>query len=240
MAETLYVNKPGGVIVQLKAGGSRALAYGAVVPQDEIKDHVDVKSFSDSKARGAAPDLVAEAHRRAALAENGQVNSSSSPVPGNYNEIDEDTAARLVQNLAAYPEQQLAVLKHELAFKGGRQKVIDAAGEYAKAHLAAYTAPEMGTVDGPLVTGFSDPGAAGMVADQQAAAQRIQAQAAAQTPPPSSGNGEDGELKGQALDDAVDAHNAALPDDSPDRIAKSASAGDKRDALAKAAEQPAS
>jgi hypothetical protein len=236
-SDTLYVNKPGGVIVQTKAGGSVPLAYGAVVPVDQLKDHVDPSTFSDSKPRLAAADLVADAHRRAALAENGQVNSSSSPVPGNYNDLDEDTAARLVQNLAAYPEGQLAILKHEVAFKGGRQKVIDAAGEFARQHVLSFQAPEMGTVEGPLVTGTGDPTRGGVPADREALAQQIQARAA-RVPAPTSAES-DGELKGQALDDAVDAHNAALPEDSDQRILKSASAQEKRDALA-AAQQPAS
>lgn len=127
-----YVNKPGGVIVHLKDGTSANLAYGDKVPEDNIADHVDIKTFSDGKARKPEVDPAVEANRRAALAENGQVNSSSSPVPGNYSELDEDAAAQLVTNLAAYPEQQATVLQHEIAFGGNRQKVVDAASDYAK------------------------------------------------------------------------------------------------------------
>lgn len=134
MAEQLYVNKPGGVIVHYKDGTSHNLTYGDPVDQSLVADYVDVRTFADNQKRKPDADelAVADAHRRAALAENGQVNSSSSPVPSNYSDLDEDAASQLVSNLASYPEAQAAVVKHELAFGGGRQKVIDAAGEYAK------------------------------------------------------------------------------------------------------------
>lgn len=129
----LYVNKPGGVIVHLKDGTATNLAYGDKVDEDALADHVDVKEFADGKQRKPDPEEleVLEAHRRAALAEGGQVNSSSSPVPGNYSDLDEDDAAQLVESLKNYPAQQAEVIKHEILFGGNRQKVLDAAGDYA-------------------------------------------------------------------------------------------------------------
>lgn len=130
---TQYVNAPGGVIVHLNDGTSKSLEYGDEVPEN-LADYVDASAWSDGTKR--KPDIIeqqnAEASRRAALAENGQVNSSSSPVPSNYSELDEDAAAQLVANLARYPEQQAAVIQHEQLFGGNRQKVLDAAGDYAK------------------------------------------------------------------------------------------------------------
>lgn len=134
MAEQLYVNKPGSVIVQMKDGTSRQLLYGDPVPVDEVADHQNPKDWADTQKRKPDADELAiqDAHRRAALSEGGQVNSSSSPVPSNYTDLDEEAASQLVANLGPYPELQAAVIKHELAFGGNRQKVIDAAGDYAK------------------------------------------------------------------------------------------------------------
>lgn len=133
MTQTLYVNKPGGVIVQLKDGTSKHLTYGDPIP-DNLADHQDASKVADTQKRKPDADeqAVADAHRRAALAENGQVNSSSSPVPSNYSDLEEDAAVQLVANLASYPEAQAVVLRHEIAFGGNRQKVLDAAGEYAR------------------------------------------------------------------------------------------------------------
>lgn len=139
MADKLYVNKPGGVIVHMKDGTSKSLTYGDPIPDgdepsEQVADYVNIKTFADkTKRKPDAEEIqIQEAHRRAALSENGQVNSSSSPVPGNYSELDEDAASQLVSNLAAYPEQQASVVQHEL-LNENRQKVIDAAGDYAKA-----------------------------------------------------------------------------------------------------------
>ena len=129
-----YVNKPGGVIAHLDDGRSVALAYGEAVP-DNLASYVDAGEFSDSKQRLAsdpAIEQVRESHARTALAEGGQVNSGSSPVPANYNELDEDTKVRLVADLARYPELQAKILIHESLFGGDSERVFDAAGEGAQ------------------------------------------------------------------------------------------------------------
>lgn len=158
MADQLYVNKPGGVIVHFKDGTSHNLSYGDPVPADEVADYVDVKTFADGQKR--KPDAVElqvmESHRRAALAENGQVNSSSSPVPSNYSDLDEDGAAQLVANLEPYPDLQAAVIKHELAFGGNRQKVIDAASDYAKETAGLLIDGEPDTVKDPTGAALLD------------------------------------------------------------------------------------
>lgn len=211
MAETLYVNKPGGVIAHLQDGTSKNLKYGDRVPTDELADYVDPKTFADGKQRVAVQDLEAEAHRRAAIeAEAGQVNSSSSPVPSNYSELDEDAAAQFVEQLAAYPGQQSEVVRHEILFGGNRQKVIDAAGEYAK-HAAQARIDAAGEertevqeydTDADVEDLGGDPLQG---TDREAAAARIQERAAAsvgkeegktsrrrsrQTPPPADASGE--------------------------------------------------
>src|SRR4051812_23059555 len=111
MANQLYVNVPGSVIVHLKDGTSKHLHYGDRWPEN-VADYVDPKQFADTTPRRPETmneELARDAHRRAAQAENGQVNSSSSPVPGNYAELDEDAAAQLVANLVAYPGSQALV-----------------------------------------------------------------------------------------------------------------------------------
>lgn len=164
---TQYVNKPGSVIVNLKDGTSKHLLYGAEVPVDQLVDGTDVSSFADGTRRldAVLPDqLEAEAHRRAAFAEDGQVNSSSSAVPGNYRELDEDGAAILVGNLQPYPEAQAQVVLHEMLYEGGRQKVLDAASDYAKMSAKAQieaVAPELKSPavlpDEPVPSGYGDP-----------------------------------------------------------------------------------
>lgn len=144
--ETLYENRPGGTIVQLRGGGSEHARYG-----QEYTGQFDPANLSEATREGlsahtdgtprhSAEDaqlaLARDAHRRTALqAEAGQPNSSQSPVPGNYGELDEDAAALLVMNLVRYPEQQASVVMHEILYGGNRRKVIDAGGEYA--HIAA-------------------------------------------------------------------------------------------------------
>lgn len=132
MATQLYVNRPGGVLAKFKDGEVKQLKYGDPVDVDRLADHVDPRRFADTTQRVASASPELDAHRRAALAENGQVNSSSSTIPGNYLELDEDTAAQLVSNLGNRPEEQAALVKHEILFGGNRRKVIDAAGDYAR------------------------------------------------------------------------------------------------------------
>lgn len=205
MADTLYVNKPGGVIVHFNDGTSHSLEYGDEVPQDQLAEYVDAKSFADGEKRKEShAELQAlDASRRAALDEAGQVNSSSSPVPGNYSELDEDAAALFVSNLARFPEQQAAVIQHELLFGGGRKKVVDAASDYAREAagirndaLSDNTTGNQGEslLDQPGVVPAPDPFRGGAGADEQAKTEQIVQAANEQvkalkggkaTPPPS-------------------------------------------------------
>lgn len=199
---TMYVNKPGGIIATLKDGTADSFQYGDRVSQDMFADHIDISTFSDGRQRVAVESQELEAHRRAALTENGQINSSSSPVPGNYSELDEDGAAQLMSNLARFPEMQVAILKHEVLFGGNRQKVLDAAGDSAKVGLSMQlgalpdSAKEMGDVSGPSIASLGDPDQGGINRDDASAAARIQEQHAAQlTPPPSSDQDDDSTTK---------------------------------------------
>jgi hypothetical protein len=223
MAETLYVNKPGGVIAHQTDGTSVNLKYGDRVPVDDLADYVDPKTFADGKQRVAVDAAEADAHRRAAIeAEAGQVNSSSSPVPSNYSELDEDAAAQFVEQLAAYPGQQSEVVRHEILFGGNRQKVIDAAGEYAK-HAASARIDAAGDERTDLADIDADAdredlgGDPLQGTDREAVAERIQERAAAsvgkkqktrsrsrsrsQTPPPSGSDAEEGEGTGEGEGD---------------------------------------
>ena len=173
---TLYENRPGGTIVHFEGGGGEHVPYGTAYTGKYAPEKLSstvrsgLESHADSTPRHSQEDaqlaLARDAHRRAAVeGENGQVNSSQSPVPGNYNELDEDGAALLVMNLARYPEQQASVVMHEILYGGNRRKVIDAAGEYA--HVAAQSRiaallssqrPGDMTQPGPPVANPGDPG----------------------------------------------------------------------------------
>lgn len=182
MADQLYINRPGGVIAPLKDGTREHLTYGQPVPDNVDTSLFNVSDFADAQQRGWAATQEQEAHRRAALAEGGQVNSSSSPVPGNYADLDEDGAAQFVANLSRYPAEQAAVVKHEILFGGGRQKVLDAASagarQDAELQIGALTEAESdlsGDVSGAPVTGSGDPTKGGISRDDAARAQEIQA-----------------------------------------------------------------
>jgi hypothetical protein len=132
-----YVNKPGGVIVHMKDGSSEGLSYGDPIP-DGIADYVDVSSFSDDVPRRIDADeqQVRDAKQRAALADSGQPNSSSSPVPSNYPDLDEDTVVQIVRNLEGYPGSQAAILLHEKLYGEGRQRIFDAASDAGRVQAA--------------------------------------------------------------------------------------------------------
>lgn len=216
MPNTLYVNKPGGVIAKLKDGTAESFKYGDPVSDDQFADHVDVRSFADGRQRVAVESAELEAHRRAALTENGQVNSSSSPVPGNYAELDEDGAAQLMSNLARFPEMQAALLQHEILFGGNRQKVLDASAKSAQVSVAMRlgaipeAAKAMGDVSGEPVTSPGDPFTGGMNRDDESIAKVQQERHAAQlpkTPPPTSDSTET--VAGRTNDGSSNASDAA-------------------------------
>lgn len=129
-----YVNKPGGVIASLEDGTSIHLQYGDEVP-DNLAEHISAEGWSDDEKRNQSEGTLAqvrESHARAAEAEAGQVNSASSPVPGNYNELDEEAKVNFVSTLDRYPELQAKVLIHEQLFGGDSREVFDAASEAAQ------------------------------------------------------------------------------------------------------------
>jgi hypothetical protein len=133
----LYSNRPGGTIARMKDGSTQTFGYGDPVDTDQLADHVraGARHWADDQPRTSSTDLALEQAReaatRAAQVESNQVNGSQSPVPSNYADLPEDAAALLVANLIRYPEQQAALVQHEILFGGNRQKVIDAASEYA-------------------------------------------------------------------------------------------------------------
>lgn len=192
MADTLYVNKPGGIIVPTEEG-HKTLAYGDPVPSN-ISAGVDPSGWADGKPRVAGSDLQLEAaaHARAALSEDGQINSGSSPVPGNYNELAEDAAALLVAHLERYPESQATVLKHEILYGGNRQKVVDAASQRAQISAHAQIASEVVGVandqrDAPRAVPLGDPQIA--PGDPARTEQLLDAPLEVELPPPASSEG---------------------------------------------------
>lgn len=125
-----YVKLPGGVILHMKDGTSGYLGYGQPVDESQVAEHQleGLDQFTDGTPRVAdfERDQELDAIRRTAEAEAGHPGSSSSPVPGNYSELDEEDAANLVRHLSVDPGQQATVIVHEL-LHGARLKVIDAA-----------------------------------------------------------------------------------------------------------------
>lgn len=127
-----YVKLPGGAIVHMKDGTSKYHEYGQPVDELQVAEHQlpSLDGFTDDVPRVAdfARHQELEAIKRTAEAEAGHPGSSSSPVPGNYSELDEEDAANLVRHLSVDPGQQATVIVHEL-LHGARRKVVDAAPE---------------------------------------------------------------------------------------------------------------
>ncbi len=130
-----YVKLPGGVVLDLADGSSEVFPYGAKVDEDRLAEHqrANYKDFCASSPRSESPESIqlAEAHRRAAEAEGGQINSTSSTVPANYEELDTAGAVALVRALEAHPAEQAAILVHE-RINQAREKVIDVASDEAR------------------------------------------------------------------------------------------------------------
>lgn len=202
----VYVNQPGGIIVQMKNGESKGFTYGQEIPTDEVADHVDLSGFADNQRRNTGLDeqLVRESHERAALAEarsGGQATTGQTPVPSNYDELEEDGAVRVVQALARVPESQAAVLVHEIVYCGGRQKVLDAATNYARISAQVQIEAEVQSVrnvnslaGAPSIVPLGDPDILpGSEAQTKAFTERADALAAqlqGRTPPPTTRAGD--------------------------------------------------
>lgn len=135
-SSTRYVNKPGGVLVHLDDGTVQHVPYGNPLPKNMSDGQAAVADrFSSTSSPKPESDVRAEvaarAQENAALAEGGQVGSSSSPVPGNYSELDTPGASRFVASLSNFPKEQAAVVVHEM-LNANRHEVVDAAGDEAK------------------------------------------------------------------------------------------------------------
>lgn len=188
MTQTLYENRPGGTIVRLADGTSEYVAYGQpytgkFAPENLLDIHAnELEGHADGEKRYSDEDLqvaqAREAHARAALDGAGQPNSSQSPVPGNYGELDENAASQLVAALAAYPSQQASVLYHEILFGGNRRRVIDAASEQAhleaRMRIAALTPTQKVNEEGEPQAGLSSSVASAGDPDRLAATLRAQ------------------------------------------------------------------
>lgn len=139
MSDTLYVNKPGGAIVQMADGSSENFGYGAVIDPDKVseaqKPHLgritDTNRKSVSPDQESANERLKAAYQSAATVDGGQVNSSANVVPSDYGSLDEDGAIALIRALEDYPEAQAQVVLHERV-NYGRERVLDAASNEAK------------------------------------------------------------------------------------------------------------
>lgn len=131
------VKHPGGVILHLKGGSSEHFAYGREVEPDALTDHQRERLhlFTDDKDRSAytvEQETNRQANRNAIFADGGQPNSTSDPVPGNYDSLTEDEAAQLMLALSNEPHVQARLVLHERVHCGSRQSVVDAATDEAK------------------------------------------------------------------------------------------------------------
>jgi hypothetical protein len=131
-----YITRPGGTIVALADGSKELRAYGDAVYADEISE-VQARNWesftTDQKLREAGPSdiAVADAHRRAVLAEAGQVNSTSSAVPGNYHDLDENGVLALFRAVEQWPGIQAQLYIHE-KMNLGREKILASVRDEAK------------------------------------------------------------------------------------------------------------
>lgn len=134
MSDHKVIKHPGGVILHLKDGSSEHFEYGRRVNPDDLADYqkANLHHFADDKDRSAyvqTPQVEQDAHRHAALADAGQPNSTSDPVPGNYGELSEEEASQLVLSCQSEPAVQARILLHERLHGGSRQMVIDAGSD---------------------------------------------------------------------------------------------------------------
>lgn len=127
------VKHPGGVILHHADGISEYYAYGSEVDPDQLADYQrdTLGQYTDDNDR-TAYQVERQAHKNAAFADSGQINSTSDPVPGNYGDLSEEEAAQLV--MAINDQQvQARLLLHERLHGGSRQMVIDAGSPLATA-----------------------------------------------------------------------------------------------------------
>lgn len=137
MAESKNIVKhPGGVILHLQDGSAEYFGYGTEVDEDRLADYQKdtLGNYTDDKDRsGYRRDQETAAHKNAAFADSGQINSTSDPVPGNYGELSEEDAAQLLLAMQGDPQIQARLLLHERVACGSRQMVIDAGSPLATA-----------------------------------------------------------------------------------------------------------
>jgi len=127
MGKTLYINKPGGALVKEESGVVENYPYGKEVDLDVV--HPDaakhIHRVTSTKKPPDAPADPLQQNLEAALIEAGQYYTTASAVPGNYEELTEDQAVRLVQSVKD-EGSQAQIIAHELENEG-RQRVLDAA-----------------------------------------------------------------------------------------------------------------
>lgn len=128
-SKTVYVKKPGGVIAPLANGDTKHFAYGDAVDLNALSDtgrkHVS-RVTTTKKLKEDAP-APTDNSLQAAMADATNVNTTASAVPGNYRDLSEDDAIRLIQ-MVRDPKAQAEIVAFEMANEG-RSKVINAASE---------------------------------------------------------------------------------------------------------------
>jgi hypothetical protein len=135
MANTVYIDKPGGVLLHHEDGQVKYAEYGEEIDPSILTDYQrkTLKQVTSDSPRSESPGdrQVKEAHRAAVDADLGQVNSTTSPIPSNYHELDEDGAIALINALKGFPSVQAKIALYERV-NFGREKVLDAVSDEAQ------------------------------------------------------------------------------------------------------------
>lgn len=192
MSSTLYIKDPGGAILAHADGEHVNYTYGQRIDLTVLsaaqKNHLG--HISTTKKPAQAPPSPGDANLNAALIEANNVNTTASPIPGNYSELDEDQAVRLISNVRD-PQVQAVLIAFEMSTLN-REKVIAAADDEVRneaevrAIVAEYEAEQANTA-GEAPSGVPAEPVGATPADTVPVAPPIPGAAAHRaTPPPTS------------------------------------------------------
>lgn len=159
-----YITRQGSVSLQHKDGTSPLYRYGDPVDFNLLTDaqleHIDALTGDDPAVKNekslaeqvqASQTFDNPAEFRAIMAEMGQPNSTSSPVPANYDELDAEERARFIEVLSSHPTSQAVVIAHEIQH-GNDKGVLDAAPKGVTTLAKRYLEGQEAAIHGPDVS----------------------------------------------------------------------------------------
>lgn len=132
MAEsTLYINKPGGVVIHEVSGESVTYPYGKEVDLSVIREEQlqYLPGVTSTTRPPDAPQPEEIDSITASMERAGVERDTGSAVPDNYDSLGEDEAVRLVQSMPK--DKQAEIVAYEMANKA-RLRVRDAADNDAQ------------------------------------------------------------------------------------------------------------